>query len=468
MRTDDGTAVAHASPPQPDPPDHRGVTTVSDTIERAAANDDVVDELRSWLEENWDPDLTVGEWWERLGLAGWSAPGLPTNAYGRGLSRNDSVRVQNEIAEFGALSAPGGLGLLLAAPTIATHGTQEQIDLYVRDIVTGARAWCQLFSEPGAGSDLAGLTCKAELDGDEWTVTGQKVWTSLGHTADLGMLIARTDPELPKHQGITWFGIDMHQDSVEVRPLIEMTGHAMFNEVFLSDAKVGDGAVIGGRGNGWAVANTTLMHERAGLGSGGGSAAAGAAAPGTVSGQLSKRAGDFVAGPSRRRSGGGGGGGLGGGAKLLIDLAKGNGAIEDPSIRQDLMKLHTLGELGRYNNLRLKAAKSAGQDIPGIGSISKLSMSEIMRSTRDVGLRIIGAAGMLHAYTDDRRAAIEEATGSPFGQMVTSIALWAQGPPIYGGTDQIQRNIIGERVLGLPKEPGDTKNVPFSELPRNA
>jgi alkylation response protein AidB-like acyl-CoA dehydrogenase len=132
------------------------------------------------------------------------------------------------------------------------------------------------------------------------------------------------------------------------------------------------------------------------------------------------------------------------------------------------MKLHTLGELGRYNNLRLKAAKSAGQDIPGIGNISKLSMSEIMRSTRDVGLRIIGAAGMLHAYTDDRRAAIEEATGSPFGQMVTSIALWAQGPPIYGGTDQIQRNIIGERVLGLPKEPGDTKNVPFSELPRNA
>jgi alkylation response protein AidB-like acyl-CoA dehydrogenase len=444
------------------------VTTVSDTIERTAANDDVVDELRSWLEENWDPDLTVGEWWERLGLAGWSAPGLPTNAYGRGLSRNDSVRVQNEIAEFGALSAPGGLGLLLAAPTIATHGTQEQIDLYVRDIVTGARAWCQLFSEPGAGSDLAGLTCKAELDGDEWTVTGQKVWTSLGHTADLGMLIARTDPELPKHQGITWFGIDMHQDGVEVRPLIEMTGHAMFNEVFLSDAKVGDGAVIGGRGNGWAVANTTLMHERAGLGSGGGSAAAGAAAPGTVSGQLSKRAGDFVAGPSRRRSGGGGGGGLGGGAKLLIDLAKGNGAIEDPSIRQDLMKLHTLGELGRYNNLRLKAAKSAGQDIPGIGNISKLSMSEIMRSTRDVGLRIIGAAGMLHAYTDDRRAANEEATGSPFGQMVTSIALWAQGPPIYGGTDQIQRNIIGERVLGLPKEPGDTKNVPFSELPRNA
>ena len=158
----------------------------------------------------------------------------------------------------------------------------------------------------------------------------------------------------------------------------------------------------------------------------------------------------------------------GGGSKLLIDLAKGNGTIEDPSIRQDLMRLHTLGEIGRFNNLRLKAAKKAGQDIPGIGNISKLAMSDIMRATRDVGLRILGPAGMLHAYTDDQRGPNDDATGNPFGQMVTSIALWAQGPPIYGGTDQIQRNIIGERVLGLPKEPGDTKNVPFSELPKNA
>jgi alkylation response protein AidB-like acyl-CoA dehydrogenase len=258
----------------------------------------------------------------------------------------------------------------------------------------------------------------------------------------------------------------MHQPGVEVRPLVEMTGHAMFNEVFLSDAKVANDAIIGERGKGWAVANSTLMHERAGLGSGGGSAAAGMATPGTVAGQLDKRAGDFVSGPKKRRSSGAAPIG-GGGAKLLIDLAKGNGAIEDPSIRQDLMKLHTLGEIGRFNNLRLKAAKKAGQDIPGIGNISKLAMSDIMRSTRDVGLRIIGAAGMLHAYTDDQRTANDEATGNPFAQMVTSIALWAQGPPIYGGTDQIQRNIIGERVLGLPKEPGDTKNVPFSELPKN-
>src|SRR5690606_36684944 len=151
--------------------------------------------------------LTVGEWWERLGLSGWAAPGLPTNAYGKGLNRNDSVAVQNAIAEFGALGAPGGLGLLLAAPTIATHGTQEQIDTMVRDIVTGQKAWCQLFSEPGAGSDLAGLQCRAIKDGEEWIVNGQKVWTSGGHVADLGMLIAPTDPAQPTHAGTTYSAI---------------------------------------------------------------------------------------------------------------------------------------------------------------------------------------------------------------------------------------------------------------------
>jgi alkylation response protein AidB-like acyl-CoA dehydrogenase len=446
-------------------------TTKDVTTNAAAPQDDLVEELRTWLSENWDPELTVEQWWQLLGLAGWSAPGLPTHAYGKALSRNDSVRVQNEITGFGALGAPVGLGLLLAAPTIATHGTQEQIDLYVRDIVTGTKAWCQLFSEPGAGSDLAGLTCKADLDGDQWTINGQKVWTSFGSVADLGMLIARTDPEQPKHQGITWFAMDMHQSEVEVRPLVEMTGHALFNEVFLSDAHVGNDAIIGGRGNGWAVANTTLMHERSGLGSGGGSAGGGAATPGTIGGFLTKRAGDFASAPKKKRSAASGASASplgGGGAKLMIDLAKGNGTIQDPTIRQDLMKLHTLGELGKFNNLRLKAAKKAGQDIPGFGNLSKLAMSDIMRLTRDIGLRIIGPAGMLHAYRDEDRAANDEATGNPFGQMVTSIALWAQAPPIYGGTDQIQKNIIGERVLGLAKEPGDTKGVPFSELPKNA
>jgi alkylation response protein AidB-like acyl-CoA dehydrogenase len=441
---------------------------VTDTAAAGAVADEVFDELRAWLEENWDPDLSVGEWWERLGLAGWSAPGLPANAYGRGLSRTDAVRVQNEIALFGALGPPAGLGLLLAAPTIATHGTQEQIDRYVRDIVTGAAAWCQLFSEPAAGSDLAGLRTRAVKDGDEWVVNGQKVWTSLGQTADYAMLIARTNVDVPKHQGITWFAIDMHQPGIDVRPLKEMTGHAMFNEVFLTDARVPDSAVIGGVDHGWAVANTTLANERAGLGSGGG-AAGGMVQPGTVVKHLERRVGDFVKVRRPGRPAGNEGPGLfGGGAKLLVDLAKGNGANQDPGIRQDLARLYTMGELGRWNGLRQKAARAAGKDIPGIANIAKLAMSDMVRLSRDLGLRIVGAAGMLHPYHAKDAVTLEKATGNPFLPMVTSMALFAQAPSIYGGTDQIQRNIIGERVLGLPKEPNDDKTVPFSELPGNS
>jgi alkylation response protein AidB-like acyl-CoA dehydrogenase len=424
---------------------------------------DVVGELRVWLDANWDPDLTVGEWWERLGIAGWSAPSLPEHGFGRGLSRNDAVRVAETIAEHGALAAPGGLGLLLAAPTIATHGTQEQIDRYVGDIVTGRKAWCQLFSEPVAGSDLAGLQTRAVQDGEEWVVTGQKVWTSSGHNADLGMLIARTDTELPKHQGITYFAIDMHQPGIDVRPLREMTGRALFNEVFLTDARVPDAAIIGGRNNGWAVANTTLAFERAGLGSGAGHAAASAAVPGTVAGHLTMRAGDFVRG--RRAAGGAQFRGAG---RLLVELAKTTGAIADPTIRQDLMRLRTIEELGRMNNLRLKAEKARGGDIAGFGNIGKLSMSAQVRLQRDVGLRILGAAGMLHAYDARSQAALEQATGSKFNGFVTEMALFAQAPPIYGGTDQIQRNILGERVLGLPKEPSSERSLPFSRLPKNA
>jgi alkylation response protein AidB-like acyl-CoA dehydrogenase len=432
---------------------------------------DVITELKDWLNDNWDPDLTVAQWWERLGLSGWAAPGLPENAYGKGLSRADSVRAQQTIAEFGALGAPGGLGLLLAAPTIATHGTQEQIDLYVRDIVTGQKAWCQLFSEPGAGSDLAGLTTKGVKDGEEWTFNGQKVWTSGGQIADLGMLLARTNVDVPKHQGISYFALDMHQPGVDVRPLREITGHAMFNEVFISDARAHDDTLIGGLNNGWAVANTTLAFERAGLGAGGGSAAGGAASPGTVVNDLDKRVGDFVqprTGGSARRGGGGMAGLMGGGAGLIIELAKNNGKIKDPTVRQDLMKLHTLGEIAKYNGLRSKALRQAGQpDIPGGPNIAKLQMSMMLRLTRDTGMRIIGPYGTLHGYTPEQSTALNEVTKNPFLAGVTGMALYSPGPSIYGGTDEVQHNIIGERVLGLPKEPNNDKTAAFKDLPKN-
>jgi alkylation response protein AidB-like acyl-CoA dehydrogenase len=428
------------------------------------ADIDPIDELNAWLESNWDPDLTVGEWWDRLGMAGWAAPSLPESAYGRGLSRNDSTRVAEAIIAHGALGAPGGLGLMLAAPTIATHGTKQQVDTYVADIVTGRKAWCQLFSEPVAGSDLAGLQTRAVKDGDEWIVNGQKVWTSSGHVADLGMLIARTDSDLPKHQGITYFAFDMRQPGVDVRPLREMTGRALFNEVFINDARVADDAVIGGLNNGWAVANATLGFERSALGSGSGHAATSAAIPGSVAGQLHLRAGDFVA--SRRGSSSSAQ--FTGAGRLLFELAKSRGATDDPNTRQDLMRLHTINEIARMSNVRLKAEKARGRDLPAFGNIAKLTMSNMLRLQRDLGFRLLGAEGMLHAYEPKAQAALAEATGHPQNAMIIEAALFAQGPPIYGGTDQIQRNIIGERVLGLPKEPNNDRTTPFSALPKNA
>jgi alkylation response protein AidB-like acyl-CoA dehydrogenase len=394
---------------------------------------DLVAELRSWLDQNWDPDLTVGEWWERLGLAGWAAPIWPEQWYGRGLSRDEANMISREIGSHGALDAPAGLGLLLAGPTIVAHGTDEQRSRFLPDIVTGKKAWCQLFSEPGAGSDLAGLQAKALLDGDEWIFNGQKVWTSGAQGADLGMLLARTDADVAKHRGITYFAVDMMQPGVDIRPLREMTGRALFNEVFLTDCRVADADVLGGLNNGWAVANTTLANERAGLGAGGGGAFGGAF-PGQKAGFLERRAGDFTrpdraAGVMTAR-----------GASFLIDVAKGNGAAEDPTIRQDLMRLHTMNEIARYTNLRAKAAKAAGQAPGPAANTAKLAMSRITKLSRDLGPRILGADGQLAGDS------------APLGGMVTEMTLFAPAVSIYGGSDEIQKNIIGERVLRLPRE----------------
>ncbi|MEO6627759.1 MAG: acyl-CoA dehydrogenase family protein [Aquihabitans sp.] len=412
--------------------------------------DNVRTEVREWLDANWDPELTVGAWWELLGDSGWAVPMWPAEWHGRGLSRDEANDVRSEIAAAGVLGPPGGLGVLLAGPTIVAHGSDEQKRRYLRPIVTGQEAWCQLFSEPEAGSDLAGLRCAAVKDGDEWIVTGQKTWTSAGQVADLGMLMARTDPAVPKHGGISYFAIEMIQPGIEIRPLREMTGRSLFNEVFLTEARVADDALLGGLNNGWAVGNSTLMFERAGLGAGGGGAAS-AALPGQVAGHLEKRAGDFVGAATS----GTGDVMAGAGAKGLIALAKVTGASAQPVLRQELARLHTLTEIARYSNLRLKAAKAAGQDIPGLPNISKLSMSEIMRLVRDLGPRILGPAGQLTGRDAPVNGRIAEAT------------LFAPATSIYGGSDQVQRNIIGERVLGLPSEPRTDKILPFNELARS-
>ncbi|HUZ43796.1 MAG TPA: acyl-CoA dehydrogenase family protein [Acidimicrobiales bacterium] len=437
---------------------------------------DLVEELQAWLEQNWDPDLTVGEWWERLGMAGWAAPMLPADSYGRGLSRGDSLIVAATIARFGALGAPMGMAIGLASPTITTHATREQIDRLIPDAVTGKVAYCQLFSEPGAGSDLAGLSTRAIQDGELWHVDGQKVWTSGGQYADMGMLLARTNPDAPKHQGITWFAIDMHQPGIDIRPLKEMTGHAMFNEVFLTAAEVPDDNRIGDIHNGWAVANTTLFHERSGMGARSGGGPGGAmpgrmARAGTVVGDLDKRAGDFAPPArtvtaskeprerARRRPVSP--------AQSHIDLARELGKLDDASIRQGIAKAHILGTLAQFNTERHKAVRTQGGDIPGIANFSKLLMADIIRHNRDLGMQILGARGMIHSYDDADRDELAKLPGGAAAVAVTAQALGAQALPIFGGTDQIQRNIVSERALGLPKEPGDLAKVPFNQLPKN-
>jgi alkylation response protein AidB-like acyl-CoA dehydrogenase len=407
----------------------------------------VAEQVRTWLTENWDPDITVAEWWERLARSGYGAPTWPEDDFGKGYSRGLAAMVNREIAEFGAIGPPAGLGYLLAGPTIVAHGTREQKDEWLLRILNGQDSWCQLFSEPGAGSDLAGLQTKAERDGDEWIITGQKVWTSTAQICNLGMLIARTDPDAPKHAGITYFRFEMDQPGVEIRPLREMTGRAMFNEVFIDGARVHNDDMLGGLNNGWAVTNTTLAAERAGLGSGG-SGAAGSAFPGPKAGQLDGRVGDSV---GQVRTGGTGGGG-GSMAKALMRLAREVGKSDDPVVRQGIAQLYTLQELGKFTMLRAKGGGGAA----GGPNIAKLMMSDMLRLNRDVGGQILGADTMLMG---------EDSLG---GGMLQESILFSPGPSIYGGTDQVQKNILGERVLGLPKEPDPNKGKPFKDVPKNA
>ncbi len=408
-------------------------------------------EITDWIETNWDPELTVAEWWQLMADARFSHTMLPEEAGGRGWSRSMHHVVLSVIAEKNVLGPPTGLGMMLAAPTIAAHGTQNQIAEFVPSILNGQHAWCQLFSEPGAGSDLAGLQCKAEKDGDEWIINGQKVWTSGGQLADMGMLIARTDPELPKHQGISYFAFNMNQKGVEVRPLTEMTGRALFNEVFITEGRVSDRSLIGGKSNGWRVANATLMFERSHLGSG--TIPVPTAAAGSIAGQLDRKVGSYV---SKGRQGrGGSGGAVAIGPRLfeqLMELSRKLGQDKDPVIREEMMKLHSLIEVNRLNMMRAKVSASrTGAE----GNIGKLMMSELYRQFREVGNLVIGAEGMLTGSEVDH------------GGWVHEVTLFSPAPSIYGGTDQVQRNIIGERVLGLPKEPGHPKETPFSELLKN-
>jgi alkylation response protein AidB-like acyl-CoA dehydrogenase len=404
-------------------------------------------EAAEWATANWDPDLTVGAWWDLLFEARYSLPSLPESAYGRGYTRAEEQAVWKGFRKVSTLGPPSGISTMMAAPTIATHGTQDQIDQFIPPILRGEHAWCQLFSEPGAGSDLAGLQTKALRDGDEFRVTGQKVWTSFAHEADYGMLLARTNSDVPKHAGIAWFAFPMLQDGVEVRPLLEINGRAMFNEVFIDDAVVDADAMVGAEGEGWAVGNTTLMVERASLA--GKVVSLPYARTGTPSGERSLRSGDV--GPSENAHVNNVPDGM------HIDQFFAAAARElgrDSAVLQDQLAAdYTKAEV-----LRLLGARARTGAVPAIGNLGKLAMSDIARSNREAGNAAIGAAGMLSGA---------DADAGPCAGDVQRLTINSPAPSIYGGTDQVQRNIIGERMLGLPKEPGPAKDTPFRDLPHN-
>jgi alkylation response protein AidB-like acyl-CoA dehydrogenase len=415
-----------------------------DDARSSGSNDELVREVEAWLDEHWDPDLDVAKWWTLVAEAGWTAPHLTPEEGGRGLSRRSGAVVRSTFGSHGALRPPGGLGLLMAAPTILTHGTPEQIERHVPAILDGRLAWCQLFSEPGAGSDLAGLTTRAVRDGDRWIINGQKVWSSMAREADYGMLLARTDFDVPKHGGISWFAFPLDQPGVTIRPLREMTGDAVFNEIFLDDAECLDADLIGGQGNGWAVTQTTLYFERSGIGAGG--AHAGFPSPGPKGGVLGRRAGDAaldeIPGSDLTLS-----------VKDLVDLARSTGRHTDPTIRQKLAQLVTYTDLGLWNAKRGKAeaARGGGQAVANIG---KIAQTRIMKLSGEIALDILGPDGML--ATPD---------GAQNGRFSHAF-VFSPASSIYGGTDEIQRNIIGERVLGLPRDANPDKQVAYGEVLR--
>ncbi|HVM07419.1 MAG TPA: acyl-CoA dehydrogenase family protein [Acidimicrobiales bacterium] len=410
----------------------------------------IADDVRAWLEEHVTDEMTLREYWAALAEAGWAFPTWPTGYGGRDMAPGDARQVAEALQAAGAVAPPAGLGQMMGAPIVLEHGTEEQRDRWVRDLAAGRESWCQLFSEPGAGSDLASLQTKAVRDGDVWIVNGQKVWTSGARTADRAMLVARTDPDAPKHKGITYFIIDMDQPGIEVRPLKQMDGGASFNEVFLTDATVPHDNLIGAPNVGWMVAVSTLAYERQGIGGrGGGGIAAGA--PGEKSGLLDVPIGELKE-RARQARGEQAAMAAATGSSAIFELAREFDANTDPVQRDRIMRYFTLTETHRLNLQRARAATAAGKRPGPEVSTAKLTTSKIAHTTRDVTLGIEGAHGML--YGDD----------APHGGRYQQIGLRAHASSIAGGSDEIQRNIIGERVLGLPKEPQVDRDQPFKEL----
>jgi alkylation response protein AidB-like acyl-CoA dehydrogenase len=316
------------------------------------------------------------------------------------------------------------IGHGMGAPMLLAHGTPEQHARYLKPLFTGEEVWCQLFSEPGAGSDVAALATRAVRDGDEWVVSGQKVWTTVAHLAKWGMLVARTDPDQPKHRGMTYFLLDMEAEGVEIRPLRQITGEAEFNEVYMTDARIPDTNRIDEVGAGWRVALTTLMNERVAIG-----------------GQVEPR----------------GTGPIGD----LVDVWKTHGGTG--ADREKLMKLWVEAEAARLTNMRAAQARTIGTPGPE-GSTAKLVYAELNKRVYEMATELMGASGMLYdTYEYSQPGADDDERGTD----VRRRFLRTRANSIEGGTSEIMKNILGERVLGLPGEPRVDKSLPWKEVPRS-
>ena len=355
------------------------------------------------------------KWQAFLADAGWACITWPVEHGGRGGTRAQAAIFAEECARIGGSVNAFAVGVAMAGPTIIAHGTEAQRERYLPPLARGEEVWCQLFSEPGAGSDLAGLSTHAVRDGDEWVVNGQKVWTSGAHYSDWGILLARTDLDAPKHRGITYFLADMHAEGIEVRPLRQMTGSAHFSEVFLTDVRVPHANVLGDVNAGWGVAMTTLANERT-----------------------------FMGGSARPL-----------GARQLIDLARDHGLSQDPVIRQRLAAAHTRAEIARYTSMRIRTLTDQGLPPGPTASVAKLAAAWNLKHNGELALAIEGGHGMLAGGDAPRSGGWQESF------------LGAPSIRIAGGSDEIQRNVIGERVLGLPPEPRVDKDRSFRDLVRD-
>jgi alkylation response protein AidB-like acyl-CoA dehydrogenase len=349
---------------------------------------------------------------------------FPEGFGGLGLAPRVQRHIEQRLRAAGAAPPPPQIffNLYLAGPTMVTHGSDELRKRTLRPMFTGEDIWCQLFSEPGSGSDLAGLSTRCVRDGEEWIANGQKVWNTLAHLANKGMLVARTDPELPKHKGLTYFMVDMHAPGVEVRPLRQITGEAEFNEVYLTDARIGD------IGDGWRVSMTTLMNERTTIGAGTG-------------------------GPKR-----------GGGSIAEAIYTWEHTTDHSPARRDQLMKLWCDAEVLRLTNMR--AAQRARTGNPGPeGSIAKLAFASLNKSVYEWCIDTLGAAGIVDYDYTFRRPSEALLDGTPGS--ARKLFLRSRANSIEGGTSEIMRNILGERILGLPGEPRVDRDLPWSQVPRS-